>query len=113
MEMMRSKHAALMLTIVLAAACNIFEPDDHRVIYIGPEQVDCVGVGPQKCLLTRDSPSDDWQLLYHGIIGFSYEAGYEYKLLVKRRRIENPPQDASSIELRLVRVLEKKPTSTQ
>ena len=81
----------------------------ERVLYVGPAQVDCVGLGPQKCLQIRESPRNEWQLLYQGIIGFSYEAGYEYKLLVKRRRIENPPQDASSIELRLVRVLEKKP----
>ena len=102
------RRVALALSMAVASACSIFEPDDHRVLYVGPQQADCVGVGPQKCLLTRESPRDEWQLLYQGVIGFSHQAGYEYKLLVKRRRIENPPQDASSIELRLIRVLEKK-----
>ena len=83
-----------------------------RKILIADHQVDCVGVGPQLCLLTKpagiNGSKSDWTYRYSGIEGFDYEPNYEYTLLIKNTTIANPPADASSIHSELVEVLEKK-----
>lgn len=85
-----------------------------RKIIVADHQVDCVGVGPQSCWLTKiagpASNTSDWEYRYSGIQGFAYELNYEYILLIKNTPVRNPPADASSIRSELVEVIEKKRT---
>jgi len=74
---------------------------------IASQQVDCVGVGPQKCYLIKSGNESNWQYLYSKIEGFSYEPGYEYVLDVKIEKIENPPADHSSTRYILVKEISK------
>jgi hypothetical protein len=46
-----------------------------RLIYVAPERKACTGVGKMQCLQVRDSASDDWQLHYDEIEGFTPEPG--------------------------------------
>jgi hypothetical protein len=108
---MVSRFVTLTAALTLVS-CSLFEPNDDLVLYVGAQRVDCVGVGPQKCLLVKEQPQAEWQYFYDSIEGFTHEVGYEYKLLVTRRRIANPPADASSLSYRLVRVLERKSVPT-
>lgn len=80
-------------------------------LYVGPEQVDCVGVAPQKCLLVRESTEVDYSYFYGNIEGFEYEPGYNYELQVNQIPVENPPADGSSIRWTLIEVVEKVPAS--
>ena len=82
---------------------------EEKTIYVGPVLMDCVGVGPQKCMLIRENPQDEYTFFYDQIDGFDYEEGFEYKLVVKEETVENPPADASSIKWTLVRVESKEP----
>ncbi len=75
--------------------------------YVGPQTVDCVGVAPQKCLLVKQNPEDEYQLFYNSIEGFEYEEGYQYELLVLVEPVENPPADASSLKYTLVEQVNK------
>ncbi len=77
----------------------------NRILYINSQQVDCVGVIPQKCFLVRESPDDEWVFFYDEIIGFNWEAGYEYELLVKATSIKNPPLDRSSMIYELIEIV--------
>ena len=88
-----------------------FSPSNavEKTIYIGPVLVDCEGVAPQKCMLVRENPQDEYTLFYDQIEGFDYEEGFEYKLVVVEETVENPPADASSIKWVLVRVESKEP----
>ena len=79
----------------------------EKIIYINGRTVPCTGVAPQQCWQVRESKSDDWKLLYHGIKGFNYEQGYVYKLRVREEIIANPPADGSSREWVLVDIIEK------
>lgn len=83
------------------------EPVAIKTVFIGPEQVECEGAGPQLCYLYKENPSDDWLLFYDQINGFDYEEGYNYELLVAESRVENPPADGSSTMLTLVEVVNK------
>lgn len=76
---------------------------------VAPARVACVGVGPQECLRVRQHPNAAWTLLYDGIEGFTFEAGFEYTLRVAIRSVNNPPADGSSLAYRLLTVLRKAP----
>lgn len=47
------------------------------------------------------------EFLYSSIIGFTYDEGFEYKILVSEKEIANPPADASSIEYTLLNIISK------
>lgn len=80
---------------------------DKMTLEINDKWVDCQGVGQMKCLQVRSTPKHDWEYFYSHINGFDYEEGYIYKLIVKRTKIENPPQDASAYQYDLVKVVAK------
>jgi heat shock protein HslJ len=82
---------------------------EMKTVFVGPELVDCVGVAPQKCMLVKENPEDEYTLFYDQIEGFEYEEGYEYELVVQEEQVENPPADASSTRWVLVSVESKEP----
>jgi heat shock protein HslJ len=84
----------------------------ERVIYVAPNKLDCVGVAPQKCMLVRENPEDDWMLYYDEIEDFQYEEGYLYKLRVNEETVANAPADGSSIRLKLVEEVSKTPITS-
>ena len=103
--------SGMMLIVIClsAAGCQLFtEPDETLLMYVAPETVTCLGFVQQQCLQIRFDPSGERELLYDGIRGFDFEPGFEYTLLVRRHRIEDPPQDSSSIEYTLLRTVEKR-----
>ncbi|MGD9148145.1 MAG: META domain-containing protein, partial [Anaerolineae bacterium] len=95
----------LALASVAVAACGPAGGPVGKTIYVGPYLVDCEGVAPQKCMLVKEGPNDDWTLFYDQIEGFDYEPGYEYELRITEEQVENPPADASSIRWVLVEVV--------
>ncbi len=79
--------------------------------WIGPELVDCVGVGPQKCMQVKTNPDDEYGLFYDQIEGFAYEEGYEYELRVLVEPVQDPPADASALIFTLVEVISQTPAA--
>lgn len=109
--------ALLGILSMLLAACAPAQPAAtpegavEKTIYVGPEQVDCVGVGPQLCLLVRESPDEEYRMFYDSIEGFQFEPGYEYELRVRVETVENPPADASSMRYVLIEEVSRTPVS--
>lgn len=83
------------------------EGPEEITLFVGPVQVDCVGVAPQKCLLVREDPGQGYTMFYDQIEGFEFEKGYIYELRVLKEPVANPPADASSIRWVLVSVEDK------
>lgn len=79
---------------------------ETMAMMVDSQRVDCVGVGPMKCLRVKMGDSDEWQNFYDQIEGFSYDEGYSYELVVERAKRDNPPADASSFTYRLVDVVD-------
>lgn len=94
--------------IIMLTACS---PSDKGTIYwVNSYKVDCVGVGPMKCLLIQKGETlaeGEWQNFYAQIEDFNYEPGFIYKLRVEEEKMENVPADASSIKYKLIELLEK------
>ena len=74
---------------------------------VASTEVDCMGVGPQKCMMVKKGGDDNWTLFYGRIEGFDYVPGYEYVLDVREENIENPPADGSSVKYILVKQISK------
>lgn len=110
---------ALMLLLMLGLSCGMGAGTDTTSngtggdsrstvvldVSVGPEMVDCVGIGPRKCLLVGG------ELFYESIEGFDYEPGYRYMIRMERFDAwpdsEEPPQDVSIYGYRLIEILEK------
>ena len=99
--------AALSLIVFTA----ISYAQDVRTIFVGPELVDCVGLGPQKCMVVKEPQDADWTYFYDGIQGFGFKAGYEYELEVMVTEISDPPADASSLAYELIEIVAKNPVA--
>jgi heat shock protein HslJ len=79
----------------------------EKTVFVGAEQVDCVGVGPQKCLLVKEDANAEWGFYYDEIAGFTWEPGFEYEIRVRVDQVQNPPADGSSIMWTLIEVVAK------
>jgi len=79
---------------------------ETKILYVDSNLVDCVGVGPQKCMLVREDVNSDWQMFYDQIQGFDYQEGTQYKIEVMITDVKNPPADSSSLKYTLVTVLD-------
>lgn len=86
---------------------NIKDKPEAKTMVVASRQVDCYGVGKQKCFLYKEEGEKAWQYLYQDIQGLKYEPGYEYILKVRQESIANPPADAPSIRYVLERIVSK------
>ena len=80
---------------------------EEKTIFIGPEQVECVGVAPQMCYQIKENPEDAWLFFYDQIEGFSWEEGSIYELRVAIHQVDNPPADGSSLRYELIEIINK------
>jgi heat shock protein HslJ len=92
---------------LVLAGCRAVPAAIEKTVYVGPYLVDCEGAGPQKCLLVKENPEDEYSLFYDQIEGFDYEEGYEYELRVSEETLQDPPADASAIRWTLIEVVSK------
>ena len=80
---------------------------EMKTLYVGPELVECVGVGPMQCMQVKEDPNGEYQNFFNPIEGFTFEPGYTYELRVNVTTIANPPADGSSLRYTLVEVVSK------
>lgn len=100
---------ALMVAAAATACSSSSTGPEVITLFVAPQQVDCVGLEPRKCIQVREDPDEEWRIFYDGIEGFDFEAGFSYVLRVERRRVEDPPADGSSFRYVLLEVVSKEP----
>lgn len=79
------------------------------VLKVNSDKVACDGIhGKQDCLQIKElGVHRKWQNQFENIEGFEYQPGFVYNLQVEKFRLKNPPQDASSIHYKLLKVVKK------
>lgn len=82
---------------------------EERTMFVGPVLVVCQGEGPQKCMLVRENPEDEYTLFYDQIEGFDFEEGFEYEMEVEVEQVADPPAGSSFLKWTLIRILNKQP----
>ena len=96
------------LCIIGFASISCGNASELRVLHVGPDRVDCVGVSPQLCYQIKDAPEAAYTHYYDQIEGFEHRKGFEYVLQIEVLAVENPAADASSVRVRLVQELSRK-----
>ena len=101
-----------MLVAALAAGgCSLVTGPEVETLFVGPELVDCVGVGPRTCMQVRRAPDAEWELFYSSIEGFDFEPGFVWELRVEVHEVSPVPADGSSRRYVLSRIVSKTPVS--
>lgn len=85
--------------------------EDTTTFFIHPHLVDCVGVGPQKCMQIQENQHSEWLNFYDHIEGFSFSQGNSYQISVKITDVENPPADVSSKKYELIEIIKQESTT--
>jgi len=85
--------------------------EETTTFFIHPHLVDCVGVGPQKCMQIRENRHSEWLNFYDHIEGFSFSQGNSYQISVKITDVENPPADVSSKKYELIEIIKQESTT--
>lgn len=108
------RHLFFIFGIIFFFSCSSGDTkQDQDVFWVNSTKVNCVGLAPSKCIQIQKSEILDpeaWETFHASIIGFEYEPGYIYKLLLKENQLDPAqiPADASSIKYILVEILEKR-----
>lgn len=105
------KKTILVFTLLLLSVVNFLSAQE-KTVYVASEMTRCKGMLEVMCLQLKDSPDEAYDTFITNIQGFTFEEGYEYKLLVNKSRLENAPTDAPQV-YSLIKVLSKYlPTDT-
>jgi hypothetical protein len=104
----------IIMTLVLVGVFFVI-PNSYAeeivAFFIHPQLVDCVGVGPMKCMQIRENENSEWQNFYDKIQGFDFVQGVSYQITVKITDVENPPADASSKKYELIEIIKQESTT--
>ena len=97
---MRIPYFILLLAII---GCGTSQTEE-QTIWIGPRIVDCVGVGPTKCMQVKFTADGEWMNFYSKIEGFKHKKGHNYKIIVEVIGKPNVPADDASLRYVLVKI---------
>ena len=106
---LRGRALLLSAAVPVLALLTLSSCSDAEVLtlFVGPEEVECFGLGPRTCLQVRESPDEPWRNFFESIQGFDFERGFFYELIVEKRSVSPVPADGSSYRYRLLRVVSK------
>lgn len=102
-----------MLLLFFAQTCSVGELEGSGAIEtmrVNHFKQTAFGEGPVLVMLVQEGNEigdDDWSYFYDEIEGFDYTPGFVYDLQVRKKKVKNPPQDASSTKYILVKVISK------
>jgi Domain of unknown function (DUF4377) len=106
--------AILVLLMDLLPACRQEAPEaapQEITMRVNHYRQRCQGESAFDCLLVQEGKqigTQNWELFYDPIQGFSYEPGYIYLLQLRIEMIPDPPMDSGDRRYSLVKILSKK-----
>jgi hypothetical protein len=104
--------ATAIAAALIVTGCAKYEPT-RQTLSVAPDPVDCADGTPGVCINVTDAAGDTWITRPAEIVGFTYEPGYTYELLVEE------PSEVSEMEApeparpRLIRILSKQPAGAE
>jgi hypothetical protein len=101
---------AMTLSVMISVVPSVYA-EETKTFFIQPQLVDCVGVGPIKCMQVRENMHSEWLNFYDKIEGFNFAPGNAYHITVKVIDVENPPADASSKKYELIEIIKQESTT--
>ena len=95
------KHIYIIILALLAFSCT-------QKLYVAPRTADCSVGGRGECYLIKSSADDNWVMIAEDIVGFEYEEGFVYRVLVKKIKVVDDFGTERSA-YQIVEILEKNP----
>ena len=88
------------------AGCAKYQPTQQRLT-IAPDPVDCADGTPGACVRITDEAGDIWITRPGEILGFTYEPGFTYELLVEEPSQVSEVESPTPLRLTLIRVVSR------
>ena len=111
---------AAVAVVFLGSACSTSEEPSASAstaagevvrMWIGPELVECEGVGPMECMQVSYTEDGESELFYSSIEGFTHVEGTSYVIDVQVAEVASPPADGSSLSYTLLEVISETPAA--
>lgn len=83
------------LFVILLLAGSDLLLAQEMTVYLASEMTRCKGMLEVQCYQIKDSPEKDYDIFVSSIDGFTFDEGYEYKLLVQKSYYENSPPNSA------------------
>ena len=110
---MRNIFTLLLVALLSFTGCSQDTKNvTEETLYIRHLKGECYSFDLSLCLQTRNEVEADWQYLYSPIEGFQYSWGHTYQIKVRITEVDNPLEDGSSFEYKLLEILEATPISS-
>lgn len=81
--------------------------NQEKTIYVAAYKKDGVGMGSTSCYLIKNHQVSSWTMFCDSIVGFDYQPGYEYELIVDIKEKTNVPANAPRYSYTLVQMVNK------
>ena len=78
-------------------------------MYVKELKAPCTTVVATECLQVKFNKKQDWQNFSTEIKGFQYEKGFEYELVVDKKKVHKPAADQSAFTYSFVKLVKKTP----
>lgn len=97
---------------IVTSSCVTSKNSIEKTIYINSTTKPCTnGVMQTECLQVKwTKDQKDWDIFYGKIEGFTPESGNEYELIIREKKIENPPADVSNVNYELIKIIATSPS---
>ena len=106
---------ALLATLLGLVSCereDIEDKVEQVTVYVSAETglfYNVPNTTPEEGMMIRIEGEDHYICVaFNTIVGFTYEKGNEYELLVKKTTLANPPKDSGSTRYELFRIVSQK-----
>ena len=104
--MTNHKLISCFLLLLLFQLC---EATGRKKIYISDHKIACAGTF--ECMQIKEKAKKDWQVTTDTIIGFNYQEGYVYRLLVEIAEPKNTCAGILNDKYKLVKIISKTKTN--
>ena len=108
--------ALLAIVAIGLVSCNSDNDYEDKVeqvtVYVSAETglfYNVPNTTPEEGMMIRIEGEDNYICVaFNTIMGFTYEKGNEYELLVKKTTLANPPKDSGSTRYELIRIVSQR-----
>ena len=106
----------MMLAAFSLTSCSSDDDNEDKVeqviVYVSAETglfYNVPNTTPEEGMMIRIEGEDNYICVaFNTIMGFTYEKGNEYELLVKKTTLTNSPKDSGSIRYELIRIVSQR-----
>ena len=108
--------AIAMLAAFSLASCSSDDNNEDKVeqvtVYVSAETglfINVPNTTPEEGMMILIEGKDHYICVaFNTIVGFTYEKGNEYELLVKKTTLANPPMDSGSTKYEIIRIVSQR-----